>query len=79
MNKYRLGNVNLVIHQGLNASHQLDFSQIKASILEDVFSKNKADTITPGAVRKSPVMNSTVVMEMKILYPTIKTSEVTKL
>lgn len=79
LSKYRLGNVNLVIHQGLNASHQLDFSQIKASILEDVFDKNKTDTIAPAPVKKTPVVDSMVVMEMKILYPTIKTFGVTKL
>lgn len=43
LENYGLKNTKLVIHQGLNAKQEIDFSQIKASILEDVFAKDSAN------------------------------------
>jgi len=40
MPNYKLGNTKLNIRQGLNAKNELDFSQIKASILEAVYQKD---------------------------------------
>jgi len=76
--KYRLRNVNLIVRQGLDARHQLDLSQIKASILEDVFSK-KGDTTAITKIKKVPSIDSVVVVEIKALYPGIKSFGVSKL
>ncbi|MGF7080708.1 TIGR00341 family protein [Mucilaginibacter sp. UYCu711] len=67
---YKLTNVTLVVRQGLNARQQIDLSQIKASIIEDVF-KGRADTIKKSTVNKPVVADSTVLAELKILYPSI--------
>ena len=40
MDKYHLKHTNLIIRQGLDAKQEIDLSQIKASILEEVYSKN---------------------------------------
>ncbi|GAB2976522.1 TIGR00341 family protein [Mucilaginibacter puniceus] len=70
LNNYKLQNVKLNIRQGLNAKQQIDLSQIKASILEDVFSnttyntaKENEDTITA---------DTAVLAELKVLYPAIR-------
>lgn len=43
LSKYSIGDTRLKISQGLNARQQIDFSQIKASILQDVFKKQESD------------------------------------
>jgi uncharacterized hydrophobic protein (TIGR00271 family) len=78
MNNYSLQNVRLNIRQGLNAKQQLDLSQIKASILEDVFStRPKTDTIniTPKIIN----IDSSVLTEMKVLYPTVQSFGISKI
>lgn len=79
MNKYRLRNVQLNVRQGLDARQQLDLSQIKASILEDVFGKRSmADTVKIVAKR---IINadSTVLKEIQVLYPGVQAFGVTKI
>lgn len=79
MNNYRLRNVKLNIRQGMNAKQQLDLSQIKASILEDVFSsRQKADTVklTPKRIL---VKDSVVLAELKVLYPAVSFFGVSKI
>ncbi|TSD67071.1 TIGR00341 family protein [Inquilinus sp. KBS0705] len=79
MNKYRLRNVKLNIRQGLNAKQQLDLSQIKASILEDVFgSRPNADTIKMSP-KKALMPDSMVLAELKVLYPTVTSFGVSKI
>jgi uncharacterized hydrophobic protein (TIGR00271 family) len=69
--KYNLKNVDLIIHQGLNAKRQIDLSQIKASILEDVSNQAvRHDTVTIAPVAKTSP-DSAVFAELKILYPQI--------
>lgn len=73
LNDYNLRGVKLVIRQGLNAKQQIDLSQIKASILEDVFNgRQQSDTvITPLATQTLP--NDTMVLaELKVLYPALR-------
>jgi uncharacterized hydrophobic protein (TIGR00271 family) len=78
MNSYRLRNVQLNIRQGLNAKQEIDFSQIKASILEDVFnSRTKPDTIKLAA--KPVNQDSTVLTELRVLYPAVSAFGVSKL
>ena len=37
MLNYNIGNTELLVRQGLNAKEEIDFSEIRASILKDVF------------------------------------------
>nr|WP_232325378.1 TIGR00341 family protein [Pedobacter panaciterrae] len=66
---YKLKNTTLNIRQGLNAKQEIDFSQIKASILEDVFKKDSTTKISNPQVslldRQLPEIRS----ELKVLYP----------
>ncbi|MET3979589.1 putative hydrophobic protein (TIGR00271 family) [Mucilaginibacter sp. UYP25] len=78
MNNYRLRNVKLLIRQGINAKQQLDLSQIKASILEDVFSnqpKTNNVTIAPKIIN----IDSAVLIEMKALYPAMQSFGVNRI
>lgn len=66
-------NVMLTIHQGLNARQQIDMSEIKASILEDVFKEEKeADTVKLAPTKlELPIPD--IKTELKTLYPDITT------
>ncbi len=66
---YKLMNTKLQIRQGLNAKQEIDFSQIKASILEDVF---KRDSSAKGAVPEVSSFQKPlpdIQSELKALYP----------
>ncbi|ANH81173.1 TIGR00341 family protein [Niabella ginsenosidivorans] len=69
LNQYRLNDAKLVVRQGLDAKQQIDFSQIKASILEDVFKEDSARNSslqeTAAASRELPDLRA----ELKALYP----------
>ncbi|WP_317127812.1 TIGR00341 family protein [Mucilaginibacter terrigena] len=72
LTKYKLKGVKLNILQGLNARQQLDLSQIKASILEDVYSKQaRADTVK-GKNSLEMVTDTQVLSEIKTLYPQVR-------
>lgn len=73
LNDYKLRGVKLNIRQGLNAKQEIDFSQIKASIMEDVFSRQQqsADTVKT-IIKKQAVADTNVLAELKILYPGIR-------
>ncbi|WP_316815789.1 TIGR00341 family protein [Pedobacter nyackensis] len=66
---YKLGTTKLNIRQGLNAKQEIDFSQIKASILEDVFKKDSSAKVSNPQVslleRELPDIRS----ELMVLYP----------
>ncbi|MFD0764625.1 TIGR00341 family protein [Mucilaginibacter lutimaris] len=79
MDKYRLRHVTLTIRQGLDARHQLDLSQIKASILEDVYNNSTRTDTVRLIPKKTVALDSVVIQEMKVLYPALKTFGVTKL
>jgi uncharacterized hydrophobic protein (TIGR00271 family) len=71
LSSYKLTGAHLIVRQGLNARHQIDLSQIKESILEDVFNKiPKPDTVKLAPVK---VINKDkqVLSELKVLYPAI--------
>ncbi|RYE17111.1 MAG: DUF389 domain-containing protein [Sphingobacteriaceae bacterium] len=72
LSAYKLKGIKLNIRQGLNAKQQIDFSQIKASILEDVFSNlPKTDTVKT-AFNPVQISDSAVFAELKVLYPAIR-------
>jgi uncharacterized hydrophobic protein (TIGR00271 family) len=71
LRNYRLDRVRLVVRQGLDARHQVDLSQIKESILEDVFNKiPKPDTVKLKPVKEADP-DREVLSELKVLYPAI--------
>ncbi len=68
LESYRLKETRLNIRQGLNAKQEIDFSQIKASILEDVFKKDS----TTQQVDQVSILDRTlpdIRSELKALYP----------
>ncbi|MEO3407654.1 TIGR00341 family protein [Mucilaginibacter sp. CAU 1740] len=82
LDAYRLKGVQLLIKQGLNASQHIDLSQIKASILEDVYAHQpKPDTI-PSLVTSqtaATIPDSIVFSELKVLYPEIRSFGLSKM
>jgi uncharacterized hydrophobic protein (TIGR00271 family) len=77
--KYNIRDTKLSISQGLNAKQQIDFSQIKASILEDVFAKqaankNQTDTGQDLTTIQFPDIRN----ELKALYPAINSYSISR-
>lgn len=70
MNAYRLEGSRLQVRQGLSARQEVDFSQIRASILEDVFKgQNKEKTVSLRATLQTfPDVSA----ELKVLFPKVK-------
>lgn len=69
---YNLNNTKLTIRQGLNAKQEIDFSQIRASILEDIF---KTDSIKNELPENGSILEKSypdIQDELKILYPSVK-------
>lgn len=79
LSQYGLAGVKLNIRQGLNARQQIDLSQIRASILEDVYTKaRKTDTVRVASAK--PLNADTAVFkELKILYPGIRSFGITNM
>lgn len=69
---YRLGQCELIVKQGLNAKQEIDFSQIKASILEDVFRQQTTTTLPETKVpAHDSIISRTLTSELKTLFPSI--------
>jgi len=69
LKNYDLEHAKLSIRQGLNAKQEIDFSQIKASILEDVFKKDSsAQAANPQATEQNSGY-ANITSELKALYP----------
>lgn len=71
LKKYNLDHTKLNIRQGLNAKQEIDFSQIKASILEDVFKKDSATQVVNERISKLEKTYPDISTELKALYPDI--------
>ena len=69
---YGLDEVKLQIRQGLNAKQELDLSQIKASILEDVYGSEKAAADARGGNRLGTDTMPDLRAELASLYPTLR-------
>jgi len=71
LKKYNLEGTTLRIRQGLNARQEIDFSQIKASIMEDVFKKeNQSATAKKIDKMSQPLPN--ISAELVALFPEIR-------
>ena len=76
---YHLENTKLFIRQGLNAKQQIDLSQIRASILEDVFSRQEVQNITQAKVVTDSIQDVSVLKnEIKTLFPAISNYSIAK-
>lgn len=69
---YSLDSTKLVVHQGLNAGNEIDIAQIKASILEDVFSEEKQTDTVAVKPQKIDLPIPDLRKELQTLYPTLK-------
>jgi uncharacterized hydrophobic protein (TIGR00271 family) len=77
MNGYQLENTKLIIRQGLNAKNELDFSQIKASILEAVHRDDSTSTrVNINETIDFPITDLS--KELKLLYPALSNYSVEK-
>ncbi len=86
--QYELKDTKLSIIQGLKARQQIDLNQIKTSILQEVYAKEANGDTTHRTNRKAPVPpasgkilspDSTVLKELKVLYPDIQNFGVGKM
>lgn len=72
---YKLKDTKLIIRQGLDARANVDFSQIKASIMEDVFSRDSLAKKNVSENRKE-VKIPEICEEIRSLFPVIKSYSV---
>lgn len=73
MRNYNLYKTRLLVRQGLTAKQELDLSQIKASILEDVFKTQKdLDTASKKTLSKLEKPIPEIRLELKTLYPSLQ-------
>lgn len=76
--QYGLEHTTLVVHQGLDAKQKIDISEIKASILEQVYAAERfADTVNQ---KKDTIqaLQRISFNELKILYPAVQEFALTK-
>lgn len=83
LGNYNLKDIKLNIRQGLDAGEHIDISQIKASILDEVYATQfKGDTVkdTVETASKPPraARDTTIFNELKALYPGIKSFGINK-
>lgn len=88
LNQYKLQGVKLRILQGLNARKQIDLSQIKTSILQDVYAEqSRSDTSgrryntasSAAKPAKTVPQDTAIFKEVKILYPNIRYLGISKM
>ncbi len=77
---YNLNKTRLFITQGLNAKQQIDLSQIRANILEDVFSRQEQQRITVTKKAEADSLANIVGLksELKVLFPSVRNYSITK-
>lgn len=69
---YSLDSTRLIVHQGLNAKNEIDIAQIKASILEDVFSEEKQTDTVAAKPKKIDHSIPDLRKELSSLYPDMR-------
>ncbi len=76
LRNYKLFNTTLSVRQGLNAKQEIDFTQIKASILEDVFRKDSITQAVDNRKNRLATPLPDIRSELKALYPSLQTYSV---
>jgi len=71
LKNYGLYRTTLNIKQGLNAKQEIDLSQIKASILEDVFKKDSSIQASAPRGQEINAPYPDIAKEIKALYPNL--------
>ena len=78
MHFYKLDSSWLVIRQGLDAKNEIDIAQIKASILQDVFSATNKAEKTESSLNKLELPLPDIQSEIKSLYLELKEFSLTQ-
>ena len=78
LSKYHISDAKLFITQGLNAKQQVDFSQIKASILEEITSKQEIRQPEYAKADLSVAALPDLSNELRSLYPDMRSYTCTK-
>lgn len=73
MPAYKLDSTQLLIHQGLDARQKINLSEIKASVLEEVFATEKKKDTLPPVLNKLEKPIPDIKKELKSLYPAMQT------
>ncbi|MFC3559247.1 DUF389 domain-containing protein [Pedobacter jamesrossensis] len=71
LKNYKLTGTKLIIRQGLSAKQEVDFSQIKASIMEDVFKRDTAEMRMLPPDKLNPPLPD-ISGELTALFPVLK-------
>lgn len=72
LTKYKLDSTRLVVHQGWNARKEIDFTQIKASIMAEVLQSRPPDTTQQVS------MTPALLPEIKTLFPDIRSYSISR-
>lgn len=72
MPAYDLGNTKLVVHQGLDAKQKIDLSEIKASVMEEIFATEHRDDTVKSNTEVRNIADTGTKEELKALFPQIK-------
>jgi uncharacterized hydrophobic protein (TIGR00271 family) len=73
MKQYNLDGTDLIVHEGLDDKQQINLSEIKASILQDVFDNEKIlDTTAPPLPGKLEKPVPPLLKELQVLYPSLQ-------
>ncbi len=72
MKNYKLDDVKLIVRQGLNARQEIDFSQIKASILEDVIRRDSSAGSNTTSANKLAIALPDLRDELRALTPGLR-------
>ena len=78
LKSYKLGNTDLIVHQGLDAKQEIDLAQIRASILEDVFQKEKREDTTVSAPAGAEIVYPDIRQELSVLFPDLLNYSLTR-
>ncbi|WP_406826182.1 DUF389 domain-containing protein [Pedobacter sp. KACC 23697] len=72
LSTYKLAGTKLLVRQGLDARSKIDFSQIKASIMEDVFARDSTQRKVKSIKSARPDLSADMREEIHALFPNIK-------
>lgn len=72
MPAYDLNTTKLVVHQGLDAKQKIDLSEIKASVMEEIFATEHRDDTFKLNTETQNISDTSIKDELKALFPQIK-------
>lgn len=72
MPAYDLGKTRLIVHQGLDAKQKIDLSEIKASVMEEIFATEHRDDTVKSNTEVRNIADTSIKEELKALFPQIK-------